>query len=61
MNPKTGDLGDVIIGVNGKRVEALSDFVGELARSGVDSVVELTVLRDDRERRVRVKVIEVGR
>lgn len=61
MNPKTGDLGDVIIGVNGKRVEALSDFVAELGRSGVDSVVELTVLRDDHERKVRVKVIEVGR
>jgi 2-alkenal reductase len=61
MNPKTGDLGDVIIGVNGKRVEALSDFVAELGRSGVDSVVELTVLRDDHERRVRVKVVEVGR
>ena len=61
MNPKTGDLGDVIIGVNGKRVEALSDFVGELGRSGVDSVVELTLLRDDHERKVRVRVIEVGR
>jgi hypothetical protein len=61
MNPKTGDLGDVIIGVNGKRVEALSNFVAELGRSGVDSFVELTVLRDDHERKVRVRVIEVGR
>ncbi len=61
MNPNTGDLGDVIIGVNGKRVEALSNFVAELGRSGVDSVVELTVLRGDRERKVRIKVIEVGR
>ncbi|HYA66374.1 MAG TPA: trypsin-like peptidase domain-containing protein [Burkholderiaceae bacterium] len=61
MNSKTGDLGDVIIGINGKRVEGLSNFVAELGRSGVDSVVELTVVRNDRERKVRLKVIEVGR
>jgi len=61
MNSKTGDLGDVIIGVNGKRVDGLSNFVAELGRSGVDSVVELSVVRNDRERKVRIKVIEVGR
>jgi len=61
MNAKTGNLGDVIVGVNGKRVEGLSNFVAELGRIGVDGVADLTVVRDDRERRVRVKVIEVGR
>jgi len=61
MNPKTGNLGDVIVGVNGKRIEALSSFVAELGRIGVDGTAELTVVRDDKERRVRVKVIEVGR
>ncbi|HYB51995.1 MAG TPA: trypsin-like peptidase domain-containing protein [Burkholderiaceae bacterium] len=61
MNPKTGDLGDVIVGVNGKRIETLSNFVAELGRSGVDAMVDLTVVRDDRERKVRVRVIEVGR
>jgi 2-alkenal reductase len=61
MNPKTGNLGDVIIAVNGKRTEALSSFVAELGRIGVDGTAELTVVRDDKERRVRVKVIEVGR
>jgi len=61
MNPKTGNLGDVIVGVNGKRIEALSSFVAELGRIGVDGTAELTVVRDDKERRVHVKVIEVGR
>ncbi len=61
MNAKTGDLGDVIVGVNGKRIEGLSNFVAELGRIGVDGVADLAVLRNDKERKVRVKVIEVGR
>ncbi len=61
MNAKTGNLGDVIIAVNGKRIEGLSNFVAELGRIGVDGMAELTVVRDDRERRVRVRVVEVGR
>jgi len=61
MNAKTGNLGDVIVGVNGKRVEALSNFIAELGRIGVDGVAELAVVRDGKERKVRVKIIEVGR
>jgi 2-alkenal reductase len=60
MNAKTGNLGDVIVGVNGKRIEGLSNFVAELGRIGVGGVAELTVVRDERERRVRVRVVEVG-
>jgi 2-alkenal reductase len=60
MNAKTGNLGDVIVGVNGKRIEGLSNFVAELGRIGVDGMAELTVVRDDRERHVRVRVVEVG-
>ena len=61
MNPRTNNLGDVIVGINGKRVESLSTFVAELGRVGVDGVAELTVVRDDKERKLRVRVIEVGR
>ena len=60
MNPKTGNLGDVITAINGKRVEGLSTFVAELGRIGVDGVADLTVVRDDKERKVRVRVVEVG-
>jgi 2-alkenal reductase len=60
MNPKTGDLGDVIVGINGKRIEGLSGFVAELGRVGVDGVAELSVVRGDKERKLRVRVIEVG-
>lgn len=61
MDPKSARLGDIIVAVNGKRIDGLSGFVAELGRLGVDSVAELTVVRDGRERKVRVKVIEVGR
>jgi 2-alkenal reductase len=61
MNPKTGDLGDVIVGVNGKRVDGLSSFVAELGRIGVDGSADLSVVRGEKERKVRVRVVEVGR
>ena len=51
----------MIVAVNGKRIDGLSNFVAELGRIGVDGVAELTVARDDKERKVRVSVIEVGR
>ena len=56
---QTGSLGDVIIGVNGHAVETLQEFVSELDRAGIGQSVELTVTRDGKERRVRVKVIDV--
>ncbi|MGY0193542.1 S1C family serine protease [Leptothrix sp. BB-4] len=59
MNRRTGDLGDVITAVNGRSIESLSDFVVELERAGVDTQVELTVKRGERERRVRVRVIDL--
>jgi 2-alkenal reductase len=59
FNRKTGDVGDVIVAVNGRPTETLSDFVAELERAGVDSSVELTVRRQERERRVKVKVIDL--
>lgn len=52
-------LGDIIVGVNGKRVNTLSSFVGELDRAGIGSEVDLTVSRDGKERHVRVKVIDL--
>ena len=53
------DLGDVIVAVNGRAVESLTSFISELDRVGIDQVAELTVIRDGRERRVKVKVVDV--
>jgi 2-alkenal reductase len=59
MNRRSGDLGDVIVAVNGRAIETLSTFVAELDRAGIDASVDLTVRRGDRERKVRVKVIDL--
>ncbi len=59
LDPRTGDLGDVIVAVNGRRVETLSTFVAELDRVGVDGTAEITVERDGRQRRVQLRVIDL--
>jgi 2-alkenal reductase len=59
LDRRTGDLGDVIVGINGRRVDTLSTFVGELDRAGIDAEVELTVQRGPQQRRVRVRVIDL--
>jgi 2-alkenal reductase len=54
-------LGDVIVAVNGRPVDSLPAFAVELDRVGVDNTAELTVIRDGKERRVKVKVVDLGR
>jgi 2-alkenal reductase len=58
---RTGDLGDVIVAVNGRIVESLPTFAAELDRVGIGHVAELTVIRDGKERRVKVKVFDAER
>jgi 2-alkenal reductase len=59
LNRRTGELGDVIVAVNGREVETLSTFVTELDRIGINATAELTVQRGKAERKVRVKVIDL--
>jgi len=61
VNQRSGDLGDLIIAVNGRPVDGLPTFAAELDRVGIDNLAELTVVRDGKERRVKVKVIDLGR
>jgi 2-alkenal reductase len=58
---QTGNVGDVIVAVNGRAVESLPNFASELDRVGVDEVAELAVIRDGKERRVKVKVVDLTR
>jgi 2-alkenal reductase len=59
LNQRTGELGDVIVAINGKPVETLSKLVSEFERVGIDNSAELTVLRGERQRKVKVKVIDL--
>jgi 2-alkenal reductase len=61
LNRRTGELGDVIVAVNGRPVDTLSTFAAELDRVGIDNTAELTLLRGDRERKVRVRVGDLSR
>jgi 2-alkenal reductase len=59
FDQRSGELGDVIVAVNDRRVETLSTFVAELDRVGIDNVAELTVERAGKQRRVRLRVIDL--
>jgi len=61
MDTRKRDLGDVIIAVNGRLVESLPTFAAELDRAGIDNDAELTVVRDGKERRVKVKVMDIAK
>jgi 2-alkenal reductase len=61
LDRRNGTLGDVIVAVNGRRVESLSSFVSELDRVGIENTAELTVPRGEAERKVRVKVVDLVR
>ena len=59
-NPATNEVGDVIVAINGKIVESITQLVSEFDRLGVDVGVELTVKRHNRdERKVRLRVIDL--
>jgi S1-C subfamily serine protease len=61
IDPRSGKVGDVIVGVNGKTVRGLADLIQELERVGVGKNVTLTVQRDGREVPVEVEVTDIGR
>ncbi|MDR3482353.1 MAG: trypsin-like peptidase domain-containing protein [Burkholderiaceae bacterium] len=61
LDKRTGEVGDVIVGVNGRRIDTLATFVAELDRVGIGNVAELTVSRDGKERKLRIKVADMPR
>jgi 2-alkenal reductase len=61
VDRRSGEVGDVIVAVNGRPVEQMGTFAAELDRAGIDNFAELTVIREGKERKVRVKVIDVQR
>ena len=61
LNRRTGELGDVIVAINGKRVETLATFVAELDRVGIGNCAEFTLMSGQSEPKVRMAVIDVVR
>jgi 2-alkenal reductase len=60
VDMRTGALGDVIVSVNGKPVQRLSDLTNELDEIGVGRDVNLGILRNNRSETVTVTVADVG-
>jgi 2-alkenal reductase len=61
IDTATRQLGDVIVGVNGKPVRRLPDLAEELERVGVGKRVTLAIKRGGRDMSVDVEVMDVGR
>ncbi len=59
-NPRSRDVGDVIVAVNGRLTETPSQFANELDKVGIGRDAELTVVRDGRDRKVPVRVVDLG-
>ncbi len=60
VDPRTGQTPDVITHVNGIPVYTIAQFAAALEAAGIGKVVELTVLRGERERRVTVTVTDIS-
>lgn len=56
-----GRVGDIIIAVNGERINELADLTRELDRAGIGNTVRLTVLRNGSRREVEVEVQDINR
>lgn len=61
VDPRSGDIGDIIVGVNGQPVRRLSELAAAIDRAGIGKPVELSVERNGRPVSVRVDVADVGR
>jgi 2-alkenal reductase len=60
VNPQTGQIGDIIVGVNGEPVQRLSELSAALEKAGVGAPVRLQIERDGRAFEVQVNVADVG-
>ncbi len=60
FDPRTGQIGDIVVGAEGKTVQSLADLAAILDEAGVGKDVTLKVLRGNEEREVKVRVIDLG-
>jgi 2-alkenal reductase len=60
IDPNSGAVGDVIVGVNGKPVRRLGDLTDALEQAGIGHDVQLDVERNGQRRQIGVKVADVS-
>jgi 2-alkenal reductase len=59
-NLQTGQLGDVIVGVNGKPVRRLAELTELLEQAGVGATVQLEIMRGGNRTTVPVQIADIG-
>jgi 2-alkenal reductase len=60
INPVTGELGDVIVAVDGETVRRVPELTEALEAAGVGNEVELTIARDGSIMSVNLEVEDIG-
>ncbi len=53
-------IGDIIIGVNGKPVGSYDELYNTLSKVKVGDEITLTVIRDGKEKRFKIKTMDIG-
>jgi 2-alkenal reductase len=61
VDPRTGEIGDVITGANRRPVRRLADLTAALELAGVGEPVEISVDRGGRSNTLRIAPVDVGR
>jgi 2-alkenal reductase len=60
VDPRTGAIGDVIVGANGRPVTRLADLLDEVQKAGLGGSVQVEVLRGGRTERLGIEIADLG-
>jgi len=60
VDPRSGQIGDVIVGIDQRPIQRLSDLTTELERVGVGKTAQVQLQRAGRQTTVPVEVIDIG-
>ena len=60
LNARSRSVGDVIVAVNDRKVETPSQLANELERDGIGNTAQVTVRRDNQERRIPIAVVDTA-
>jgi 2-alkenal reductase len=60
FDPRSGTIGDIIIAANGKETPSVADLAEVLESAGIGNEVTLEVVRGKEQRKVTVRVIDLG-
>lgn len=60
VDPVTGEVGDIIVAVNGKPVQRVSQLSAALEQVGIGRPVELTIVRNGRRLQLEISAVDIG-